>query len=306
MAGGRWSFDLLDLSATQVNVSLRSAVFFLLFYGMGIRTPLFPLHGWLPQVAQHGTVALAPAMLLGIKIGIYGMVRFIFPVVPEAVIQWHHFAAAFASVGIFYAAFLAFLQTDLRRLLAFAVVSHTSLIVVGLFTLHHAAFQGGLLLAGTFGLAVTAMFFMVGFVYRRTRTTRLDHLGGLFDRIPLLGITFLTSGFAIVGMPGTPGFDAAHLVLEASLVRFGALPTVAAALGNVATAGFLLWAFQRAFLAPAPEGSSNRSVERPTSMEWLVSGIVLVVLLGAGFYLEPWLHLIEVPLESLARRFGGP
>lgn len=295
---GRWSFDLLDLEAVPVGSSFAAVVFFLLFYGLGVRTPIFPLHGWLPVVAQHGNIAVAPAFLLGVKVGIYGMVRFVLPILPEAVLEWQRFVVGFAAAGVFYAAMLAFQQSDLRRLLAFAVVSHTSLLVIGLFALHPLGFQGSLLLAVNFGLAVTAMLFMTGFVYRRTRTTALDRLGGLFDRIPFIGIAFLLGGLAIVGMPGTPGFDAAHLVLEASIEKFGALPTVASALGNVVAAGFLLYAFQRAFLAPRPAGQSG-AVERASSVELLVAVLVVAVMLVAGFHLEPWLKLVEAPLNAL-------
>lgn len=307
-AHGIWSFDLMDLAGTPAPAALGSIAFFMIFYGLAIRTPLFPMHGWLPGVAHHGNVAVAPVLLLGVKIGIYGMVRFLLPILPEAAQHWHMYVAAFAAVGVFYTAILAFQQTNLRRLMAFAVVSHTSLVVIGLFTLHPLALQGSVLLAVNFGLAATAMLFMVGFVYRRTRSTRLDQLGGLFDRIPFIGITFLVGGLAIIGMPGTPGFDAAHMVLEASIETFGALPTVAAALGNVVAAGFLLYAFQRAFLAPRSEQSTqpegHRAIERTSGMEYVVAGTVLFVLLATGFYLEPWQRLIEVPLHLMGARFG--
>ncbi len=282
----------------------QTLVFFLLFYGLAIRTPLFPMHGWLPQVAEHGNIAVAPTLLLGLKIGIYGLLRFVLPLVPEAVQYWQPFVVAFAVVGIFYAALLAMVQENLRRLLAFAVVSHTSLIVLGLFTLDHLAFQGSVMLAVTFGLAVAALLFMTGLVYRRTRTTQLTELGGLFDQIPFVGIAFLVAGLSIIGMPGTPGFDAAHLVLEASIARFGGLLTIAAALGNLLAAGFLLWAFQRAFLGPCPEGQAP--VERLGLAEWLVSGAVIAVLLGVGFYSHPWLELIDVPLATLSAHYAQP
>ena len=304
--GGTWSFDLADLSTVPIGGAVGSVVFFLLLYGMGIRTPIFPLHGWLPWVAQHGNVAIAPALLLGIKVGIYGLIRFVFPIVPAAVMQWHSFVVAFAAAGVFYAAFLAFLQSDLRRLMAFAVVSHTGLLMIGLFSLLAEGFQGSILLAVNFGLAMTVMLFIVGFVYRRTRTTLLNQLGGLFDRIPFIGASFLLGGLAIVGMPGTPGFDAAHLILEASIERLGALLTVAVALGNVVAAGFLLWAFQRAFLAPRGESSRFGIIERTLPMEYLVAGSAVAVLLIAGFYLEPWMKLIEAPLHLLAERFVHP
>jgi NADH-quinone oxidoreductase subunit M len=300
---GRWSFDLFDLVHTPPLGKFQSAAFFLLFYGLAVRTPLFPLHGWLPNMAQYGTIAIAPTLLLGVKVGIYGMVRFVLPLTPDAVVAWQPYVVAFAATGVFFTAALALLQSNLRRLLAFAVVSHTSLIVIGLFTLHPLGVQGALLLAVNFGFAVTVLLLMVAFVYKRTQTAELAELGGLFERIPFIAIAFLIGGFSIVGMPGTPGFDAAHLVLEAAIEKFGALPTVAAALGNVAAAGFLLWAFQRAFLAPAPEG--GRAIERVQPMEYLLGGLTLFVLLAAGFLPEPWMHLTEAATQAVAARFGN-
>ena len=304
LRGGHWSFDLVDLVGLPLTGTLGAVAFFLLFYGLGVRTPLFPFHGWLPIVAQHGNLAIGPTFLLGIKIGLYGMVRFVFPVLPQAVETWHFYAVGFAAAGVFYAAVLAFLQTDLRRLLAFAVISHTSLAVIGLFTLHRTALQGALLLSVNFGLAATTMLFMVGFVFRRTGTTAMAELGGLFDRLPLIGAAFLVSGLAIVGMPGTPGFDAVHLVLEASIARYGALLTVASALGNVLAAGFLLLAFQRAFLRARPDRLQSIVIERASVMETALAVTVIVLQLTIGFWLDPWLDLTEAPLRLLSAQFG--
>lgn len=302
--GGRWSFDLFDLVGALPPGKFQTAAFYLLFYGLAVRTPLFPLHGWLPNMAQHGLIAVAPALMVGVKVGIYGMVRFILPLTPDAVADWQAYVVGFAMAGIFFTAALAFQQTNLRRLLAFAVVSHTSLLVAGVFSLHEAGIQGAILLAANFGLAVTGMWFIVGFVFRRTGTTELDELSGLFERIPFLAVAFLSFGLAIVGMPGTPGFDAAHLVLEASIDSFGALPTVAAALGNVAAAGFLLWAFQRAFLSPAKDGEGRQDVDHTLPMEYLVCGTALAALLAIGFFTEPWLHLTDVAAAKAAAPFA--
>lgn len=299
-ATGRWSFDLFDLAAVKVAPEMHSVIFFLLFYGLALRTPLFPLHGWLPIIAEHGSIAVAPVFLLGLKTGIYGFLRFVFPLLPEAVLQWRHFAVAFALAGIFYAALLALLQVNLRRLLAFAVVSHTSLIVIGLFTLGEHSFLGSILLSVNFGLAITGLVFMIGLIYQRTKNVLLSKLGGLFNALPLLGITFLIAGLSIIGMPGTPGFDAVHLVMEDSIQRFGALVTIAAALGNVIAAGFLLLAFQRAFLAQSEQVGEPVQIERASTLEKLVSAMVILLLLGCGFYPEPWLQLVEGPAHSLS------
>lgn len=302
--GGRWTFDLLDLAHKPAPGKFQTVAFFLMFYGLAVRTPLFPLHGWLPHVAHRGMVAIAPALLLGVKVGLYAMVRYLLVLTPDAVAAWQKYVVAFAMTGVFFTAVLALLQTNLRRLLSFAVVSHTSLIVIGLFTLNTAGLQGAVTLSVNFGLAVTTMLFMVGFVFRRTQTTDLDRLGGLFERIPFIAIVFFAAGLSIIGMPGTPGFDAAHLVLEAAIEEFGALPTVATALGNVAAAGFLLWAFQRAFLAPRADGARS-NVEGTLPMEYLVGSVALVVLFAAGFHLEPWLRLTDSALQALAMRYGA-
>lgn len=301
--GGHWSFDLFELLKTPQIGKYQSAAFYLLFYGLAVRTPLFPLHGWLPNSAGYGLIAVGPVLLLGVKVGIYGMARFLLPLTAEAVMIWQPYVVAFAMVGVFFAASMAFRQVNLRRLMAFAVVSHTSLIVIGLFTLHPAGLQGALLLAVNFGLAITVMLLMVGYVYRRTGTTHLDRLGGLFDRVPFIAVAFLIGGLALLGMPGTPGFDAVHLVLEASIETFGALPTIATALGNVAAAGFLLWAFQRAFLAPRPRDLPAARIARTGKMEYFVGGATLLVLLAAGFYPEPWLQLTDTATQALSAHF---
>ncbi|MET0101107.1 MAG: NADH-quinone oxidoreductase subunit M [Sedimenticola sp.] len=299
VAGGAWSFDLFDLVTLNLTPEMQTIIFFLLFYGLAIRIPLFPLHGWLPTLAEHGTAALAPVFLLGLKVGIYGLFRFVLPILPEAVVQWHQFIVGFAVIGVFYAALLALTQTNMRRLLAFAVVSHTSILVIGLFSLNHLAFMGSVLLSVNFGLAIAGLLIMIGLVYRRTRTALLPRLGGLFDSIPLIGIAFFVAGLSIVGMPGTPGFDAAHLVLEAAMHRFGALVTIAAALGNVIAAGFLLWAFQRAFLASQEEDARPVKVERATPSETLLAATIVIVLLTSGFYSEPWIELVEMSFVGL-------
>jgi NADH-quinone oxidoreductase subunit M len=299
VTGNNWTFDLLLLKDVVVSSEIRSIIFFLLFYGLGIRIPLFPIHGWLPLVAEHGTVAIAPVFLVGLKVGIYALLRFVLPLLPDAVMQWHEFIVTFAVAGVFYAAVMAMMQVNLRRLLAFAIVSHTSILVIGLFSLNQIAFEGAILLSINFGLAISGLLFMTGFVFHRTSTMLLSKMGGLFDYIPIIGITFLISALSLVGMPGTPGFDAAHLILEASIHRFGALITIAAALGNVIAAGFLLWAFQQAFLSPKV-GSWNKIATRTASLsEKILAASIITLLLITGFYSEPWLGLIENSMQGL-------
>lgn len=304
--GGAPRFDVVSLGGQPAPPGRQGIIFYLLLYGLAIRLPMFPLHGWLPLVAERGTVASALVLLLGLKTGVYGMLRFLFPLLPEAVWQWHGYVVAVAAMGVFYAALLALMQRNLRLLLAYAVVSHTGVLVMGLFSLQGQSFQGGAILAGNFGLAVSTLLLMAGIVYLRTNTMLLARLGGLMDRLPLIGVAFFVASLSIAAMPGTPGFDAAHLLLEAAMERFGALVTVTAALGNVAAVACLLWAFQRAFLAP-PVGREAegmvKGLARATPVELAIAGVMIAVHLVAGFHSEPWLELVEKPAQGLAHPY---
>ncbi|MEE9326164.1 MAG: NADH-quinone oxidoreductase subunit M [Cocleimonas sp.] len=301
----KWSFDLYDLAKTPVEPAIATFIFFALFYGFGIRVPVFPLHGWLPITMQHGNVAVAPVFLLGLKVGIFGLLRFVFPVLPEAVISWHKIIIVFAIVGIFYAAVLAMRQTNIRRLMAYGVISHTGIITIGLFTLSRNGFEGGIMLAINFGLAISGLMFMTGLVWQRTNTAVMTRLGGLFEFIPVVGIAFLVAGLAIVGMPGTPGFDAVHLVLEAAISEFGAKVTIAAALGNVVAAGFLLFAFQKAFLSEPNCDTSKWDTSPARITERALAIIMIVVILGMGFFSGLWLDLFEHTLDGLSTLYGN-
>ncbi|MBF0163247.1 MAG: NADH-quinone oxidoreductase subunit M [Magnetococcales bacterium] len=301
---GQWSFELTTLVQDTRSPYLQSVIFYLLFYGLAIRVPLFPLHGWLPHVMEHGTVAAAMVLLLGLKTGIHGMLRFIFPLFPDAVWRWHEFVIAIAAFGILYSALLALVQKNLRKLLAYAVVSHTGILVIGLFSLHPQSFQGGIMLTGSFGLAITTLMLMAGIVHQRTRSLAFERLGGLLSPLPWVGIAFLVAAFSVVGMPGTPGFDAVHLLLEAAIERFGALVTVLAALGNVVAAACLLWAFQRAFLAtPTANAPPRASITRATPIEKGLAALLIAVQLASGFNADPWLALVKNSAQTLAAPF---
>nr|WP_281383646.1 NADH-quinone oxidoreductase subunit M [Candidatus Competibacter phosphatis] len=305
-ADGVWSFDLPALLATPVPEGRQSLIFILLFAGLAVRLALFPLHAWLPIVAKHGTVAVGMVFLVGAKVGIYALLRFVLPLLPAAARQWDAAIVALGLAGMLYGALLAFIRTDLRRLLAFAVISHTGALVAGLFSLTASGFKGGLLLSLNLGLAAAGLFIVAGLLYRRLGTTRFHRLGGLFDAAPLLGLTFLVVVLGSIAMPGTPGFEAAHLALEGVFESYGWGVAIVAASGNVLAAGYLLWAYQRIFLARNPKGVTLPLVDL-RSRELIVAGLLCAVLIGVGLYADPWIETISEAVEQVARVFeaGG-
>lgn len=305
-ATGIWSFDLAALLETPPSGTLESLVFLLFFYGFSVRLAQFPLHGWLPIVAAQGLPATALALLIGMKIGIYGLLRFVLPLLPNAVHAWTAWTLGLALAGVFYGAVLALMQLDFRRLLAFATVSQTGMLVAGVFALNLEGLSGTLLLAFNFGAAGAGLFFLAGMLRRRTGTLLLPRLGGLFESAPGPGLLFLVAALSTIAMPGTPGFDAAHLLLEGLIETRGLGAAIAVAVGNVLAAGFLLWAFQRIFLAHRRSHRSYPEWSRSGWREHTLIAVLCLMLLGVGFYTAPWIHLAHQSLLRLAQVHTPP
>ncbi|QPK62222.1 NADH-quinone oxidoreductase subunit M [Methylomonas sp. LL1] len=298
------SFDWLALKHHNLAIPNETLIFILLFFGFAVRMPLFPFHAWLPLLAEHGTAASAAIFLTGLKLGIYALIRFILPLVPGAAEQWVHFVVGLGLIGIFYGALLALMQINMRRLLAFAVISHTGMLAIGVFSFNDFALEGSILLSVAYGLATAGMLFSIGLIYERTRTSFLPRLGGLFVTNTTIALLFLVSALSTMVMPGTPGFDAAHLLIEGTIEEHGWLTAIAILLGNVLAAGFLLWAFQRLFIANSKRRiQPYSSIHHPVLLERIIALTICGLLIGTGFYTTPWLKFIDQEASEIGEHY---
>jgi NADH-quinone oxidoreductase subunit M len=288
------TFDWLTLREHVDSMDNKVLVFLLLFFGFAIRMPLFPFHAWLPLLAERGTVATVPLYAVGLKLGVYGMVRFILPLVPDVAEAWSGFVLTLGLISIFYGALLALMQINMRRLLAFAVLSHTGLLVIGIFSFSPYGLEGSILLSVAYGLATSGMLFSLGLIYQRTGTALIPRLGGLFDTNAAIGLLFLISALSTMVMPGTPGYDAAHLLLEGVIEEDGWYLAIAILSGNLLAAAFLLRAFQQIFIMqPRRAVQPDRSIHHPIREELLIALVICVLLIVSGFYATPELDLID-------------
>ncbi|SJM91704.1 Proton-translocating NADH-quinone oxidoreductase, chain M [Crenothrix polyspora] len=304
------TFDWLTLKQNSVYLHDETLIFILLFYGFAIRMPLFPFHGWLPVLAEQGTVASAFVFLVGLKLGVYAVIRFILPMIPGVAEQWANFVLILGLLSVFYGAILALMQINIRRLLAFAVISHTGMLIIGVFCFNDYGLEGTLLLSVSYGLATAGMLFSSGLIYERTRTSFLPRLGGLFDSHAHLAFLFMISALTTMVMPGTPGFDAAHLLIEGVIEEDGWLIAIGILIGNVLAAAFLLWAFQRIFFAtPKRAYHPAHSKQHPVRTERIIAGIICTALIGTGFYTTPWLNFIDQEAVAMHEQYpvhGAP
>ncbi len=288
------TFDWLTLKQNNAYLHDEVLIFILLFFGFAIRMHLFPFHGWLPLLAEQGTVASGAIFIVGLKIGLYAVIRFILPLVPGVAEQWSQFVLTLSLISIFYGALLALMQINIRRLLAFSVVSHTGMLMIGLFCFNEFGLEGSLLLSIAYGLATAGMLFSVGLIYERTRTAFMPRLGGLFDTNSTIALLFLISALSTMVMPGTPGYDAAHLLLEGVIEEDGWYLAIAILIGNVLAAAFLLRAFQQIFIASPKRNHQPYSTQHhPIREERIITVVIGGLLIITGFYSTPWLNFID-------------
>jgi len=299
-----FGFDWLILKEHSVALPNETLIFILLLFAFAIRMPLFPFHAWLPLLAEHGTAASAAIYLTGLKLGIYAVLRFILPLTPIAAEQWAHFVVVLGLISVFYGALLALMQINMRRLIAFAVISHTGMLAIGVFSLNDFALEGSILLSVAYGLATAGMLFSIGLIYERTRTSYLPRLGGLFDSNTPIALLFLISALSTMVMPGTPGFDAAHLLIEGAIEEHGWLTAIAILTGNVLAAAFLLWAFQRLFIARSRRFQQPYcSLHHPVAKERIIALTICGLLIGTGFYTTPWLKFIDQEASEIGKHY---
>ncbi len=213
------------------------------------------------------------------------------------------------AIGIVYGALIALVQTNLRRLLAFASLSHMGAVMLGLFALNFHGFQGGLLQMINLGIAGAGLFFVAGFLHTRLGPPDLRSMGGLVHSMPLLSTIFLVIALAAVGLPGTGGFNGEHLILIGAY-EVGWSMALAAGAGTLLTAAYLLWFFQRAFMGPSPAAASPDAAAPGPGLpdlrrrEVAIALTLCLVIFWIGLDSGPFLEKMDGSLRWIEMRIG--
>jgi NADH-quinone oxidoreductase subunit M len=287
---GGLTFDYPTLHQTPLPPHLEMVVFSLLLLGFAVKTPLFPLHTWLPVLAEEGPVGIA-ALMTGIKLGAYGLIRFAVPLAPNAAGELHWLLAGLGVVGVLYGGLAALAQTNLRRMLAFSSMSHVGLVVLGIASFNLQGIQGALFQLANFMVVAGGLFLVTGFLHQRTGTTELIGLGGAARTMPLLTSFFLLLGFASLGLPGTSGFPA-ELLLILSVLSTHTGAGIAVLFALVMGAAYFLSLFRKAFWGPVRTIYVARSQDL-RRRERLIAILFLLVVFALGCYPQAALHFTE-------------
>lgn len=331
--GGEWTFaiDALATTARTMPLSAQVPVLVALLLGFAVKVPLFPVHTWLPlahtEAPTAGSVILAGVLL---KLGTYGIFRFVLPFVPEAVAAYAPVIAVLSIIGIVYAGLICWVQNDVKKLVAYSSVSHLGFCVLGLFALNQTGISGSVLYMINHGLSTGALFLLIGMVYERYHTRSMHELGGLAAKMPIWATCMVFFAMASVGLPGLNGFvsefmcmmgvfqaDSSWAAAAGKAYTPGATPgplgpwfALAAGSGVIIAAIYILYMVGKVCFGPLvlPEGHDHHddddghAPKLPTDLnarEILTLAPLAVGCLVLGLYPSPVLDAIEAPVARI-------
>ena len=300
-ATGSYSFDLLKLYALDIPAQTQFWFFLAFALAFAIKVPLFPFHTWLPdahvQAPTAGSVILAGVLL---KMGTYGLVRFAFPLFPIAAAYFAPWLALLAVIGIIYGALVAMVQPDMKKLVAYSSVSHLGFVVLGICAMNVQGLQGAVYQMLAHGVSTGGLFLMVGMLSDRRHTRLISEYGGLKAVTPRLTAAFMIITLASIGLPGLNGFVGEFLILLGAF-RWEPRFVVAAGLGVILSAVYMLWMFQRVFYGPVTH-EENATLPDLQPREWAAVLPLLAMSIVMGIFPSLFLKPMEPAVQRLVQR----
>ena len=295
-ATGVYTFNYTELLGTPMSGSTARWLMLGFFAAFAIKLPVVPLHTWLPdahtQAPTAGSVALAGLVL---KVGAYGMIRFLVPLFPAAALDFSNIAMGLAVASILYGAVMAFSQTDGKRLVAYTSVSHMGFVLLGIFAWNQLSLQGAVMIMLAHAISTGALFIVVGDVYSRVHTRDMGRLGGLWHTMPKMGGVALFFALASLGLPGLGNFVGEFLVILGTY-QSNAPFAVAASLGLVLSAVYSLWFIQQVFQGPNEHAWKLPDINL---REASIMATMMAVIIWFGVYPQTVLNTARQSLTNL-------
>lgn len=272
-------------------------IFCAFFIAFAIKMPIFPFHTWQPdtytEAPTAGTMLLAAIML---KMGVYGLIRWLIPVAPLGVAAYGQLALVLCIIGVVYASIIAFKQGDAKRLIAYSSIAHVGLIGAGVFAWNVQGLQGAIIQMINHGISVLGLFFVIDILVRRLGTRDLAAMGGIAKSAPVLAIMFLIIVMGAIGLPVTNGFIGEFLLLI-GIYQYGLWYAAFGGLTIILAAVYLLRMYQKVMLGEANAQTANFADIKGT--EWAVLAVVAVLVIGIGIYPKPLLDISEAAVTEL-------
>ncbi|HET6632591.1 MAG TPA: NADH-quinone oxidoreductase subunit M [Rhodanobacteraceae bacterium] len=303
------TFDIATLQSLHLGLTAQSWLFFAFLGAFAIKVPMWPVHTWLPdahvEAPTGGSVVLAAVML---KIGGYGFIRFSLAMLPDASLRFAWLMIVLSLIAIIYIGYVALVQKDMKKLIAYSSVSHMGLVTLGIFITMlllrdgnaqaaQLGLSGAMVQMISHGFISGALFTCIGVMYDRLHTREIDAYGGLAKVMPWFATFMVMFAMANVGLPGTSGFVGEFMVILAS---FSASPWIAlfAAFSLIIGAGYTLWLVKRIIFGRV-RSEAVAAMPDISGREAAVLGLFALAVLALGVFPWPWTHVMDASIAQL-------
>jgi NADH-quinone oxidoreductase subunit M len=308
-------FSLAAFAHAGLGAKEQAWLFFAFLLGFAIKVPMWPVHTWLPdahvEAPTGGSVILAAIML---KVGGYGFIRFSLPITPDASQQYAWLIIAMSLIAIIYIGYVALVQEDMKKLIAYSSVAHMGFVTLGIFIalalvrVNHnplaarLGIQGAMVQMVSHGFVSGAMFACIGVMYDRLHTRLIRDYGGLANVMPWFAAFMVLFAMANCGLPGTSGFVGEFMVILAAF-QDSPLIALAAAFTLIIGAGYTLWLIKRVIFGDV--GSDKvAKMQDLDAREWIVLGAFALAVLAVGVYPKPLTDLMEPAVLQIVQQLG--
>jgi NADH-quinone oxidoreductase subunit M len=296
----RGSFNILDWHQLQIGMKPQILIFIAFLVSFAVKVPMWPVHTWLPdahvEAPTGGSVVLAA---IALKLGAYGFVRFSLPIVPDAAHYMASFMITLSLIAVVYIGFVALVQTDMKKLIAYSSISHMGFVTLGFFIFNQLGVEGALVQMISHGFVSAAMFLCVGVMYDRVHSRQIADYGGVVHVMPKFAALFVFFAMANSGLPATSGFVGEFMVILGAIKSnfwLGFLAATTLILG----AAYTLWMIKRVVYG-AVGNYHVAEMQDINKREFLVLGALALCVLAMGLYPFPFTEVMHASVDNLLK-----
>lgn len=293
-----------DILAHQYSVKMQYWLWLAFFISFAVKVPMWPFHTWLPdahvEAPTAGSVDLAALLL---KFGGYGFLRFSLPMFPDASAYFAPMMMVLSVIAIIYASYVALMQTDIKKMIAYSSVAHMGYVTMGIFAVNQQGIHGALFQMLSHGLISGALFLCVGVIYERMHTREITAYGGIVSTMPKYAVAFMFFTMANVGLPGTSGF-VGELLTTIGVFRISTWTAFFAATGVILSAAYMLWLYRRMIFGAVTNPKIKDLLDISIREKFIVYPMILVTLFF-GIYPQPVFDVSAASVDLLIHNYNA-
>ncbi len=295
--------DFTQILKMPIADSVQHWLWLAFFISFAIKSPMFPVHTWLPdahvEAPTAGSVILAGILL---KMGGYGFIRFCVQMLPDASQYFAPLVITLSAIGIIYTSLIALAQTDMKKLIAYSSVAHMAFVTLGLFSFNQQGIDGAMLQMLSHTFVSAALFLCIGVLYDRLHTREIAAYGGLANNMPNFAIIFMVFMLGSIGLPGTSGFVGEFLSMLGAWQRWPSY-TVFAAIGVILGAAYMLRLYRGLFFG-APATQATRQLTDVTAREIVMFAPLLALVFWIGIHPTDFSRMYQANIATITARYA--